>query len=131
MTRRHLNHVFGMAALACLMLIPGLAHAACTNTPSFTYDPVAKAGGTATVWITAPAGCLWEVTSQASWIRILSANHGYGTGAVTFQVLYNPGTTTRRGYFGAPASCGTTIGGRNSTVCSAGKYSVTIDQYGR
>src|ERR1039457_1519813 len=70
MTRRHLNHVFGMAALACLMLIPGLAHAACTNTPSFPYAPVAKAGGTATVWITAPAGCLWEVTSQASWIRI-------------------------------------------------------------
>ena len=131
MTRRHLNHVLGMAALACLMLIPGRAHAACTTTPSFSYDPVAKAGGTATVWITAPAGCLWEVKSYSSWIRILSANHGYGTGAVTIQVLYNPSATTRRGSFGAPETCGDTIGTRNVTVCSAVKYAVTIDQYGR
>jgi hypothetical protein len=131
MTRSRLNHYLGMAAMACLMLVPGLAHAACTNTPSFTYDPVAKAGGTATLYITAPAGCLWEVQSNSSWIRILSANHGYGTGAVTFQVLANPTTVTRRGTFGAPDVCGATIGTRSGTACSAGKYVVTIDQYGR
>jgi len=130
MTRRHLNHYLGMAALACLMLVPGLAHAACPATPSFTYDPVAKAGGTATVWITTPAGCLWEVASGASWIRILSANHGYGTGAVTFQVLPNPNWTTRRGTFGAPSGCGSTIGGRSTVTCAA-KYTITIDQYGQ
>src|SRR6266567_6518652 len=117
MTRRNLNHYLGMAALACLMLVPGLAHAACPTTPSFTYDTVAKAGGTATLWITAPANCLWEVTSHSAWIRILSASHGYGTGAVTFQVLYNTGTTTRRGYFGAPQTCGDTIGTRNVSAC--------------
>jgi hypothetical protein len=133
MTRRYVNNSIGLAAMACLLFVPGLAHAAspCSNTyPSFSYTPVAKSGGTATVGITTAAGCLWEVTSNASWIRIVSANHGYGPGVIVFQVLPNPNRTTRRGTFGAPAVCGETIGGRSSVVCAA-KYTITIDQYGQ
>jgi len=65
-----------MVLLSGVLFIPGFAHAACPITPSFTYDPAAKAGGVATVWVNTPANCMWEVTSAASWIRILTANYG-------------------------------------------------------
>jgi len=65
----------------------------------------------------------------ADYLRIVSANHGYGYGQVVFQVLPNPARTTRRGSFGAPSSCGSTIPGRSSVVCTS-KFSIVIDQYG-
>lgn len=130
MTQSRYRFFASVALLSGLLFVPGFAHAACPATPSFTYDPVAKAGGVATVWINTPANCMWEVASGASWIRILTANHGYGAGAITFQVLPNPNRTTRRGTFGAPASCGDTIGARSSVNCAA-KYTVTVDQYGQ
>ncbi len=122
-----------LGAFACFLLVPSLASAnSCANTaPSYTYTPVAKGGGQAAVMINAAPGCLWEVVSSSSWIRIASANHGYGSGVVVFQVLANPTRSTRRGMFGAPAVCGETIGGRSSNPagCSR-KFTITVDQYG-
>jgi len=127
----NLRNSLSQAALACLLFIPGLAHANCTSiSPSFGYTTVAKAGGQATVGISIAAGCSWQVTSNVSWIRIVSANRGVGPGAVVFQVLPNPNRTTRRGTFGAPTMCDGGSFGRTAVVCPA-RFTVTIDQYGQ
>jgi hypothetical protein len=121
------RNLTGLAALVCLILAPGFATAACpTPAPSFTYTPVAAAGGVATLGITTAPGCFWSVASNSAFIRIVSTNHGYGSGAVVFQVLPNTTGRARRGTFGTPAS-GDFIPGRSS----AGPYSrfiVTVDQ---
>jgi hypothetical protein len=78
----------GLALLAGLLLMPAFAEAACLNTkPIFTYLPVVVSGAQSTVEISASAGCYWEVVSQPNWIRMLSPNRGYGSGAIVFQVL--------------------------------------------
>ena len=137
MTKRYFHHTIGLAVLACLMLVPGLAHAACPITTSIVgnaagappdYGVVQQAGNTIYVAVTTPAGCLWEAQSRVAWMRIVSANHGYGPGTIAVQVLPNPTSAVRRGTFGAPATCGETIGGRSSVTCAA-RYTVTIDQY--
>jgi hypothetical protein len=79
-----------LAALACLLLIPGFAKANCLSvSPSFTYTPVVLSGGQSTIEVSAPADCFWEVASQPEWIKILSLNRGFGSGSVVFQVLPN------------------------------------------
>ena len=78
----------GPAALACLLLIPGLATASCLDrSPSFTYAPVVTGGGLLTIEVSASAGCFWEVVSQPEWIKIVSLNRGFGSGSIVFQVL--------------------------------------------
>jgi hypothetical protein len=73
--------------LACLLLIPGFAKAACLNVnPSFSYTPVVSAGSQATIAVSAPAGCFWEVVSQPDWIKLLSLNRGFGSGSLVFEV---------------------------------------------
>jgi len=121
----------GLAALACLLLIPGFAQAAgsCASiTPSFSYTPVARTGGQATVGITTPPGCLWVVESHSPWIRIVSANRGYGNGVVVFQVLANPTARTRRGSFGEETRCVEPYLPTRSSISCKG-FTVTVDQY--
>ena len=84
-------------ALACLLLIPWFAKAACLNTsPSFTYAPAVPGGALSTIEVSAPAGCYWEVVIQPEWIRIVSLNRGFGSGSIVFQVL--PGKENTRGF---------------------------------
>jgi len=90
-----------LAGLACILLIPEFAQAAdtCLNIkPSFTYNPVVSAGGLSTLGVSAQAGCFWEVLSQPKWIRIVSADRGYGSGSVVFQVLSNQPDAPSPGY---------------------------------
>jgi hypothetical protein len=78
----------GLAALACLLLIPGFAKAACLNVnPSFTFTPVVTSGSQSTIEVSAPAGCFWEVVSHPTWMKILSMNRGFGSGSLVFLVL--------------------------------------------
>jgi hypothetical protein len=78
----------GLAALACLLLVPWVAKAACLNvSPSVTYTPVVPTGGQSTIEVSAPAGCFWEVVHQPEWIKLISLNRGFGSGSVVFQVL--------------------------------------------
>jgi len=84
------SNLTGLASLACLFLLPGIAQAAnpCLNLePSFTSTPIAASGGRATVEVSAQAGCFREVVSHSEWIKILSSNRGYGSGSIVFQVL--------------------------------------------
>jgi hypothetical protein len=88
--KRHCNvkNWNGLAALACLLLIPGFAKAACVNvSPSFTYTPVVTSGSQSTIEVSAPAGCFWEVESHPTWMKILSMDRGFGSGSLVFLVL--------------------------------------------
>jgi hypothetical protein len=119
-----------LAIAAGMMLIPGVANAAnCAVTPSFTYTPVVKTGGQAVVGINTAPGCLWEVVSNTAWIKIVSANRGYGSGSVVFQVLPNTTGRVRRGSFGAPTVCDA-LPSRSSTVCTS-RFTVTVDENGQ
>src|SRR5260370_18905216 len=99
--------------LACMLLIPGLGSAeTCLNIrPTFTYAPVVSAGRQSTLGISAQAGCFWEGLSQPKWIKIVSANRGYGSGSAEFQVLPN--------LMGGPAAGFLRVGGRDLSCLRA------------
>ncbi len=62
------------------------AGAPCGYTLSVTSQTFGPAGGTATVSVTANAGCAWTATTAATWITIVSAATGSGAGSVAFTV---------------------------------------------
>jgi hypothetical protein len=96
---RNVRNWNSLAALACLLLIPGFAKATCLNiSPSITYTPVVPSGGQSTIEVSAPAGCFWEVVSRPEWIKILSLNRGFGSGSLVFQVLPNDRITLSPGF---------------------------------
>jgi hypothetical protein len=59
-------------------------------------SPVAPAGGTLTVTITASGTCSWTASANVPWIGVSPAN-GTGNGIVTLQISPNPGTSLRSG----------------------------------
>jgi DNA-binding beta-propeller fold protein YncE len=74
---------------------------------------VALAGGrTGSVTVTAPAGCAWTATSNASWITITSGASGSGNGTVDYSVAANTMTSLRSGTL--------TIAGQTFTVDQVG-----------
>lgn len=69
-------------------------------------------GGLGNVNVTAAAGCLWTVSSNADWLRITSHPNGvYGSSIVTFEVAPNGTNVARTGVI--------TIGARTLTVTQA------------
>lgn len=137
MKRIDLNSWIGKAAMASLLLIPGLAHATdlCSSlTPSYSYTTVAAGGGYGSVSVSAPGACAWHVVSHNSGIiTITSAAVVSGSGTVSFYVAPNPNKTARRGTFGTLAvQYYTPIPGRSSVVTgSSAGFVVTLDQAGR
>lgn len=55
------------------------------------------AGGTASVTVTAAAGCQWTAVSDRGWITIDSGASGTGSGSVAITVAANPTTDARTG----------------------------------
>ena len=53
-----------------------------------TFPP---AGGSGTVAVTAPPGCVWTAASHASWISITGQASGQGNGIVSFTTTFNSG----------------------------------------
>ena len=138
MTKRFANNFLGLAAAAILLLIPAGAHAACANSVSLSYGAtsVAKAGGTGSVSVIAPAGCPWVVVGHEGWIQIISADRGSGNGTVTFRVLANGTRATRVGTFGSAIVCYNdgNLGGRSAISVTTGCYSayaVRVTQSGQ
>ncbi len=72
---------------------------------SANFNP---AGGTASVAVTAPAGCGWTAISNATWVTITSGNSGSGNGGVGYSVAVNSTAAARSGTL--------TIGGQAFTV---------------
>jgi hypothetical protein len=138
MKRLNLNSWIGKAAIASLLLIPGLAHATdlCSSlTPSYTYTPVAAGGGYGSVSVSAPGACTWHVESHnPGFITITSAAIVSGSGTVSFYVAPNPNKTVRRGTFGTiGVQYYTPIPGRSTPVptASSASFVVTLDEAGR
>ena len=65
-------------------------------------------GGGGTINVTAAEDCIWNATSNASWITITSDNGGIGNGAVNFTVSPNAS--------GGPRKSTITIAGKTFSV---------------
>src|SRR5205823_2340909 len=55
-----------------------------------------QGGGSGSVMVSAPAGCAWNVVSDASWLTSASVGSS-GSGTVSYSVAANPTTNSRTG----------------------------------
>jgi hypothetical protein len=67
------------------------ASAQCSYVLNAGGQAFAPAGGSGTIAITAPQGCLWTVTGTPSWITLTSSATGTGNGTFAYQVAVNAG----------------------------------------
>jgi glucose/arabinose dehydrogenase len=63
----------------------------CAPTISLSELIVSRAGETAAISVTAPAGCLWTATSTADWITFPSGASGAGSGTLSVSVAPRSG----------------------------------------
>jgi len=56
---------------------------------------IVASGGAASVKVTAPQECGWDVSTQATWITALAPTAGQGTAMLEFQVAPNPAPIAR------------------------------------
>ena len=68
----------------------------CTFSISPQSQNVSNGGGSASVAVTAPGGCSWTASSNASWITVSSGANGSGNGTVQLSVAAN-GDADRHG----------------------------------
>ena len=94
------NQAAGGGGTACTYSIaPGSA----------TFPP---SGGTGRIDITTQSGCAWTATATASWITFTAGQSGTGSGAVSYAVSANAGSTNRLGTI--------SVAGKNHPVEQAG-----------
>ena len=75
-----------------LHLVSQAAGVVCTPTISPTSSPTfAVTGGTASVNVTAPAGCSWTVTGMPAWITVIGPLPLTGSGSLSYSVAANTG----------------------------------------
>ena len=95
--------------------------ATCTDAFAPTNDVnFAVSGGTGSVDVLTLTGCVWNATSQASWLTIISGQSGTGSGTVSYVVADNSGNCTNR-------SGTLSVGGQTNTVtqdAGFGSYSL-------
>ena len=65
------------------------ASAQCSYVLNAGGQAFAPAGGSGTIAITAPQGCIWTVTGTPSWVTLTSSATGSGNGTLTYQVAVN------------------------------------------
>jgi hypothetical protein len=75
-------------------------------------------GGSATVGIVAPPGCVWTVKTDVTWIELSWFATGTGNGSVTYTVLPNNGTGSRTGTL--------SIGGQLLTITQLSSCSYSL-----
>ena len=116
-----------LAVMAGGLMIPGMAHAACTYQLTYTYNNVPSSGGGNWVQVITQNGCPWSIAGGSSWLTLPASRTGTGSQLVLYSVAPNYAHTTRTAYmnvyaghsFGGNVDCGI-IGGRNGTVCPSG-----------
>ena len=86
--------------------------ASCNYGINPTHTSVAVVGGTASVQVTAAAGCTWTAVSHDSWIVVTNGAAGSGTGTVQLDVRLSLSVSSRSGTV--------TIAGETFTVTQAG-----------
>jgi hypothetical protein len=78
---------------------------------------VGAEGGTDTVGVTAPGGCVWTATTGASWIRLSAITGGSGNGSLTFTVEPNAGAA-RSGTLGVAGVIVTIDQAQRNSTCA-------------
>ena len=89
----------------------------CTFSIAPTSESFPASGGTGSLAVMAPDGCMWTASSNDSWITITSGESGSGNGTVEYSVAANPGASSRTGTM--------TIAGQTFTVTQAGTAPVS------
>lgn len=84
----------------------------CTFSIAPTSASFASAGGNGSASVTAPAGCAWTASSNASWITVTNGASGSGNGTVSYAVASNASTSSRSGTL--------TVAGQTHTVSQSG-----------
>lgn len=84
----------------------------CTYSLTPASQTFEAAGGAGSVAVSAPDGCAWRASSNASWLTISSGANGAGNGTLSFAVAANTFTSMRTGAIN--------IGTRAFTVTQAG-----------
>lgn len=74
----------------------GTGAGSCTNSITPSGQSFLAAGGNGTIQVTAGETCIWNASSNASWVTITSDNGGTGSGTVTFSVGANASGITRK-----------------------------------
>ena len=69
----------------------------CSYSIAPNFQSFSASGGSATILVTAAAGCAWQATTTTSWVTITSASVGVGNGTVTYSVGANGGAAVRKG----------------------------------
>jgi uncharacterized protein (TIGR03437 family) len=88
------------------------AGATCSYAIAPTSASVPAGGTTGSVTVTAPSGCTWTATSNASWIAVTSGASGSGNGTVNYTVAASSSANPLTGTL--------TIAGQTFTVTQAG-----------
>jgi PKD repeat protein len=99
---------------------------ACAYALSHANQSFGASGGSGTINVSSPAGCLWSAVSEVGWITVSTGQSGGGNGAVGFTVAANNGASQRSGVI--------LVGGQRFTVTQAGnctKPAVTTQPTGR
>ena len=105
-TNRLLAFCFFVGATAALAAIGcgatsttsvGPSPVKCQMSLSSMTNPVAPAGGAATVAVATEPECAWSASEDVTWISQLSPSSGQGGGQVGFQVAANTTQTSRQG----------------------------------
>jgi hypothetical protein len=106
--------------------------APCTFALDHASTTADAAGATDRVAVSAPAGCAWAATSQASWLTVVAGSIGTGPGTVDIMVAANASTAPRSGevtiaghafsvhQFGALQSCGIALSPSSVALPAAG-----------
>ena len=100
----------------------------CSYSISPSSQSVGGVGGTASVALTAPAGCSWTSSSNASWIAVSSGSTGSGNGLVQLVIAANAdaarsGTVSIAGQtftINQASGCTYSVSPPNATVPAAG-----------
>lgn len=65
----------------------------CSVSLGGTANTIPVNGGAGSVGVTAPPGCIWQSSSNASWLSASAGGLGFGTSAVDYTAAPNPGPT--------------------------------------
>ncbi len=71
--------------------------AGCMYSIAPTNESFSASGGSGSVAVMAPDGCMWTAASNDSWITITSGDSGSGNGTVEYSLAANPDTSSRTG----------------------------------
>jgi hypothetical protein len=102
-----------LVVLSCNKTSPTEPTPVCSYTLAPVHAEIPTEGGSASVTVTAPAGCTWTAAASAGWIAITAGTSGSGPGTVSYAVEANGATDSRSG--------AVTVAGQSHTIVQHGR----------